>query len=195
MADEQPQPNDRPRPQYGELAPPGWVWRPPADQHRLDTDRPLPDSAPAGPDYPPAHPGATGARPPVTGSTGNWNLTLTILLIVFGFFGMSYSVILFQAVVPSIQFLYTQNHLGSYSPPGYVGAIVTAGSIAMALIWIVSTAISVTLLARRRLAFYVPLIAGVLAFVLVIALTGLVAASDPTLMELYRQGTVPPTTP
>jgi len=41
MAEQEPQPDDRPRPQYGELAPPGWVWRPPADADRLDTSRPL----------------------------------------------------------------------------------------------------------------------------------------------------------
>ena len=41
MAEQEPQPDDRPRPQFGELAPPGWVWHPPADADRLDTSRPL----------------------------------------------------------------------------------------------------------------------------------------------------------
>jgi len=205
MAEQEQQPDDRPRPQYGELAPPGWVWHPPADADRLDTSRrpePEDDLAAA----PPAAP-AQGPRPPYPGapvpSAGEraragqpaptWNLTLTVLLAVFGFFGMSYSIATLQAIPASMQLLHSTNNLGEYTPAPVVGTIVLAGSITMAAIWAVSTAIAAWMLVKRRLSFWVPLVAGIVAMVALIVFAGAVLATDPVLLSFYSG--VSPTTP
>ncbi|GAA2066272.1 DUF6264 family protein [Leifsonia soli] len=200
MAEQEPQPDDRPRPQYGELAPPGWVWRPPADADRLDTSRPLEreDDVPAAPAAPvlgqrppegvPAAPGADG-RPAPT-----WNLTLTVLLGVFGFFGMTYSIATLQAIPASMQLLHSTNGLGEYVPAPVVSTLVLIGSIVMAVIWVVSAGFAAWLLVKRRLAFWVPLVAGIVAMVALLIFAGAVLATDPVLLGFYG-GVTPPTTP
>ncbi|MBW8872462.1 MAG: hypothetical protein JF618_09985, partial [Leifsonia sp.] len=200
MADQE-QPDERPRPQYGELAPPGWVWHPPADADRLDTSRPLEREDAVPPAYGVATPGATASRsgdPAVPGHTPHgqttpgtdgqarqaptWNLTLTVLLGVFGFFGMSYSIATLQAIPASMQLLHSTNGLGDYTPVPLVGTLVTIGSIVMALVWVVSAVIATLLLVKRRLAFWVPLVAGIVAMVALLIFAGAVLTTDPVLL-------------
>ena len=137
MAEQEQQPDDRPRPRYGELAPPGWVWHPPADADRLDTSRRVDDDtetqeqpAPAAPygAHTPPEGGyySQNARPERPAPT--WNLTLTVLLTVFGFFGMSYSIATLQAIPASMQLLHSTNGLGDYTPAPVVGTLVLAGT-------------------------------------------------------------------
>ena len=216
MAEPEPQPDDRPRPKDGELAPPGWVWHPPADADRLDTSRPLEREGetappPAGAAYPGAqpHPGRPpypGPQPPSPGAPApgpgqqarlgqpapTWNLTLTVLLGVFGFFGMSYSIATLQAIPASMQLLHSTNGLGEYTPAPVVGTLVAVGSILMAVIWAVSAGISAWMLVKRRLAFWIPLVAGIVAMVVLLIFAGAVLATDPVLLGFYS-GTTPST--
>lgn len=230
MADEEPQPDERPRPKYGELAPPGWVWTPPADQDRLDTARPNPtaddDEATASPAAgahgtstapdrsrwggAPGHPGwngapgqgANGAPPhpapgansaPGTGAplaapgtpAPRWNLTFTVLLIAFGFFGMSYSVMILQAFPTSMQLLHSTQGLGDFTPAASVGTLVTAGTLTMTGLWAVSTGLAVWQLFRRRMAFYIPLAAGVIALVALFVFLAVILSTDPVLIDFY----------
>ena len=200
MAEQEPQPDDRPRPQYGELAPPGWVWRPPADADRLDTSRPLEreDDVPPVPATP-----VLGPRPPAPGAppanadgrpAPTWNLTLTVLLGVFGFFGMTYSIATLQAIPASMQLLHSTNGLGEYVPVPLVGTLVLIGSIVIAVIWVVSAGFAAWLLVKRRLAFWVPLVAGIVAMLALIIFAGAILATDPVLLGFYG-GVTPPSTP
>ena len=178
MADEDPKPDERPRPQFGELAPPGWVWKPPEDVDRLDTARPNPtvddETAPAPeaprapyrqapppttPPYPGAAPGAAAGRTPAP----RWNLTLTILLIGFGFFGMSYSVAILQAFPTSMQLLHSTQGLGDFSPAPVVGTLITAGTVT----------------------FWIPLTAGVVALVVLFVFLAVILSTDPALIDFY----------
>ncbi|MEV8212338.1 DUF6264 family protein [Leifsonia sp. NPDC077715] len=212
MTDQEPRPDDRPRPQFGELAPPGWVWHPPADADRLDTSRPLEREddavtppAPAGAPYPGARPPYPGAPYPSAGERARagqpaptWNLTLTILLAVFGFFGMLYSIATLQAIPASMQLLHSTNGLGDYTPAPVVGTLVLIGSILMGVIWAASAGLAALLLVRRRLAFWVPLVAGIVAMVVLLIFAGAVLATDPVLLGFYSGtsgGTTPTQTP
>jgi hypothetical protein len=201
MAEQEQQPDDRPRPRYGELAPPGWVWHPPADADRLDTSRRVDDetearehTAPTGSPTPPEGGYySQNARPDRPAPT--WNLTLTILLTVFGFFGMSYSIATLQAIPASMQLLHSTNGLGEYTPAPVVGTLVLAGSITMAAVWAVSAGIGAWLLVKRRLAFWVPLVAGIVAMVALLIFAGAVLATDPVLLGFYGGVTPSTTTP
>jgi len=207
MAEQEPQPDNRPRPQFGELAPPGWVWHPPADADRLDTSRPLEreDESDAPPVGAPVsgmrapQPGAPGATPGRQAGAGQpaptWNLTLTVLLAVFGFFGMSYSIATLQAIPASMQLLHSTNGLGDYTPAPLVGTLVLVGSIVLVLIWVASAAIAALLLVKRRLAFWVPVVAGIVAMVALLIFAGAVLATDPVLLGFYSGTTAPTQTP
>jgi hypothetical protein len=212
MADEHPKPDERPRPQYGELAPPGWVWKPPEDVDRLDTARPNPTvdddddtmqtSTPDTPrapyrqapppttsPYPGAAPGAAPGRAPAP----RWNFTLTILLIAFGFFGMSYSVGILQAFPTSMQLLHTTQGLGDFTPEPVVGTLITAGTVTMTGLWALSTGLAVWQLVRRRMAFWIPLATGVVAVAALFVFLAVILSTDPTLIDFY--GGVMPTSP
>ena len=119
MSEHEPEkrPDERPRPKYGELAPPGWVWRPPQDADRLDTTHHSPAASeveqhPPAPPQPPAGPGHDGhgpyrPGPQLRADAPRWNVTFTVLLLVIGFFGMSYSIITLQGVPAGMALLHS----------------------------------------------------------------------------------------
>jgi hypothetical protein len=209
MADDEQQPDNRPRPKYGELAPQGWVWRPPSDTDRLDTSKPNPPAAPEHPEAPQrpaatAHPAAhthpdaphsadhylptydpRQGPPQLRRDAPRWNLAWTLALLILGFLGMSYSIGLINAFPAAIQLVHTNENLGDYTPAPSIPGIIATGSIVMVVLWAASAALSIWLLVRRRLAFYIPLIAGVLAFVALIVFLSAALATDPALMSFY----------
>ncbi|WP_223691011.1 DUF6264 family protein [Leifsonia poae] len=269
MSDKDDQPDKRPRPKYGELAPEGWVWRPPADQSRLDTTHPVPSAepseprygqhspdasarppAPAHPDAPsdtadsnspsapphgqppqaqhpqdqypqgpypvgqypqgPGHPGQhdpfppAGHYPPPYGpplpvppgrrsSAPRWNLGWSIALLTVGFFGMAYSVGALNTLPAAIQLMHANQNLGDYHEAASVPGLLTGGSIAIVAIWAVSAALTIWLLVRRTLSFYVPLIAGIVALIVLVVIVSAVLTTDPVLLDFYSGVSATPT--
>lgn len=215
-------PDERPRPQFGELAPPGWVWKPPQDADRLDTTHHSPaasevEQPPAA--QPPApygagqhngaphdgapHDGGPYGRdaygrpypssPQLRADAPRWNITTTIVLLVIGFFGMSYTIGTLQGLPSVIQLMHTSLNLGKYVQDPSVAPLITGGTIAMAGIWAVSLGLSVWLLVQKRLAFYVPLVAGILAFLTLFVILGMIFSTDPVLLDYYNG--IAPATP
>ncbi|UAJ78256.1 hypothetical protein IT072_13375 [Leifsonia sp. ZF2019] len=196
MADHEPQPDERPRPKFGELAPPGWVWTPPEDVDRLDTARPNPTApdeatappspAPYGSTPGPGHPsaGPHGATPGTT-TPPRWNTTFTVLLIAFGFFGMAYSVVVLQGFPASMAILHSSQGLGDFHPEPLVGTLVTIGTLTMTGLWAVSTGLAVWQLLRRRMSFYIPLVAGIVAMVALFVFLAVILTTDPVLLDFY----------
>jgi hypothetical protein len=208
MADDE-KPDERPRPQYGELAPEGWVWRPPADAGRLDTSKPTPHEHPHEPAYGEAvgqdaqhpHPGpAVAPQRRLRADAPRWNVSVTLILIVFGFLGMSYSIGTLNAFPAAIQMMHATENLGDYRAAPPVTPLLTAGSVIQAVIWAVSTGLSIWLLTRKRLSFYVPLVAGVIALIALFVIVSLVLTTDTVLLDFYGGLTtstpgIPTTTP
>lgn len=225
-------PDERPRPQYGELAPPGWVWKPPQDADRLDTTHHSPaasevEQPPAAPQPGPygehdggPHDGAPHdvaphgygrpgygrpypSSPQLRADAPRWNVTTTIVLLVVGFFGMSYSIGALQSLPANMQFVHSSLKLGKYVQDPSVAPLITGGTIAMAGIWAISLGLSVWLLVQKRLAFYVPLVAGIVALITLFVILGLIFSTDPVLLDYYNgigpatpgQTTPGPTTP
>jgi hypothetical protein len=188
-------PDPRPRPQYGELAPEGWKWVPPSDAPNPDGVHPG-DNAPAPhkTHVPrPAHPAQTLSqqRPgsSVTGRTPPpWDRLVTLLLLVLGLLGLILGFGILAALPESIQLLYTQNNLGTYTPAASVSGIITLGQICLALILIGAVAWSILRLRRKRVAFVIPLAAGVLAGVVLFGFLAIVLYQDTTLLNFYGAG-------
>jgi Family of unknown function (DUF6264) len=182
-------PDDRPRPKYGELAPEGWSWKPPADPHRdlsPAPDRPTGQQpAPGQPNPHQLHRGIV--QPGQFGERGvpGWDRPVTFGLLIFGLLGTFFTVSVLNALPQAVQMLYTQDGLGTYAPPASVGALITGGIVAQALVWLATAGVSILLVVRRRRAFYVPLIGGVVSFVAIFVFMAIVLASDPTLLEFY----------
>ncbi|WP_127793955.1 DUF6264 family protein [Agromyces sp. LHK192] len=188
--------DERPRPRYGEYAPEGWTWQPPAPR-----DAPQPAQSPAAP--PPAADRFTfgggadradgAARPPVVHPIDRmW----TIALLVFGALGAVYNVFsliaLPQSVLQSAQM--SAQILGTDPPTSFtagpaVPVIIGFGAILQLALWIGALLWSRARMRAGRLAWWIPLVAGVAAFIVVLVVSMLVFASDP---EFFRTlSTVP----
>ncbi|MGR0219647.1 DUF6264 family protein [Agromyces sp. ZXT2-6] len=175
--------DERPRPQYGEYAPEGWSWQPQAEQ-RTDAAA----SAPA-----PAY-GAAGAAPTSASADAaagrgvrRGDAIATIILLVIGLFGAAYNALLLT-LLPSVAtdtFRQTAEILGTELPardfvPGpQVPSLILFGTIVQLVLWVIALAWSVRRLRARRLAFWVPLVIGAVAFVVFYVLMAQILLSDP----------------
>jgi hypothetical protein len=188
MADDDKKPDERPRPKFGELAPEGWVWHPPKDVDRLDTGHPVPEAHETRASAPVRSPEqellaqAAGERP-----VPAWNQPVTILLLIIGIVGMFLSIGTLAAAPDSIQLLYANESLGTYKPAPSVATILLAGEISMVGIWVISAVLSVFRLTRHKLAFFIPIIGGVVAFIALFVFFTAIIASDPTLVDFYSR--------
>ncbi|MFC6354982.1 DUF6264 family protein [Luethyella okanaganae] len=176
--------DQRPRPRFGELAPEGWAWRPPVDPTTAG------GSGVAGRPSPPPGPSSSlktslpdGFRKPR--EIPRWDARLTIVLMVIGLFGLTLAISTQAALPEAIGLLHTQEGLDDYTPTAAVDGIIVAGGIAQAALWVGSVAASITLMLRRKRAFWVPLTAGVLSMIVLLIVAGFVAGTDPALIDFY----------
>ena len=167
----------RPQPRYGELAPEGWSWTPPQDE-RPAASAPVPPAT-AIPVGAAQRDAAAPAQAPA------WDRTLTVSLLFLGLLGAFFTISMLVALPESLQLIYTQAKLGSYSAAAGVAGLITGGSIGQAVVWLATVVVSMLLVARHRRAFYVPLIGGVVAFVLLVATMAVVLSGDPALLDYF----------
>ncbi|MEO8262143.1 MAG: DUF6264 family protein [Pseudolysinimonas sp.] len=164
------QPTPPPVPQYGEYAPAGYV--PPQPN-------PSQPSAPASPVAYPMHPAPAGRR------RKTWDLVLTIVLLVLGLFGvliaLAYAALFSDPAL--IDQGLQQQGMGGFN--GTIGAQPTVIVVSHVLLYLGAVGGSIPLLLSKRVAFWVPLGAGVVAAIIFwIALTSILA-SDPALLAQY----------
>jgi hypothetical protein len=171
----------RPQPRYGELAPEGWTWTPPQEE----TPAPA-ASAPVSASVVPTPAAQRSAIGPASAAPG-WDRPVTAILLALGLVGTFITVSMLATLPEAVQVLYTQAELGTYTPASSVAAVITAGSIGQVVIWLATTATSILLMVKNRRAFYVPLIGGVVAFVLLVAAMGVVLAGDTALIEYFSR--------
>ncbi|GAA1792177.1 DUF6264 family protein [Agromyces lapidis] len=183
--------DERPRPRYGEYAPEGWTWQPPADPSPAqapDAPAPVVGAAPV-PAYP--QPGAV-ARP----TDRAW----TVALLVFGAMGAIYNVLSLVALPSSMvrSLTLTASMFGTTPPSEFVPGPAAPVAIAVGVIAQFALWFGALLWSRARMragasSWWIPLLAGVAAFIVVMAVTYVVAFSDPALVEFLL--TPPSTTP
>ncbi|GAA1056667.1 hypothetical protein GCM10017608_21360 [Agromyces luteolus] len=180
--------DERPRPQYGEYAPEGWSWQPPGDD-RTDAAA----SAPATPPPPPAATpvGAPGsgaadgaARPPRT-----IDRFFTILLLALGAIGAWNTSVSLQQLPGAIQGVYTDQGVGTYSPQPWLPTLALIGTVFMLALYAAVLGWSIMRLRARRLAFWVPLVGGAVAFLATMVLTSIVFFTDPTFQSYLERMT------
>lgn len=177
----------RPQPRYGELAPEGWSWTPPQDEIPA-ASAPVPPAtaSPLGSVPVGSVPLGTAQRDAAAPAQAPaWDRTLTISLLFLGLLGAFFTISMLVALPESLQLIYTQAKLGSYSAAAGVAGLITGGSIGQAVVWLATVVVSMLLVARHRRAFYVPLIGGVVAFVLLVATMAVVLSGDPALLDYF----------
>ncbi len=170
--------DERPRPQYGEYAPEGWKWQPPAGETTSDPAPQLPT--------PPAPPSARALSAPSVDGTRPVrpaDRAVTILLLVVGVLGVWLAVGVLQAMPQSIQLLHTQEGIEPYTPGPEIPGLILTGSIVQIVIWVIAAVGSVALMRARRPSFWLPLAAGVIAAIALFVFTAIALSGDPALIE------------
>lgn len=158
----EPAPDPRPRPQYGEYADPAPV-SPPSY---------APPVVIASPEAPAA---ATRTERP----RRTWDVVLTTLLLALAVYDVIGGFSTFATLAPAIQVMFDQTGVGEFTATAVAqqwGFIANAGRIAILVIVIL---VSLLLVARRRIAFWVPLAGGALAVILAVVCIAVIIVSDP----------------
>jgi hypothetical protein len=173
--------DERPRPQYGEYAPEGWSWQPQSEP-RADAAASAP--APPPPPAPPA-PAVAAAR------TNTVDRMVTIALLVLGAFGAWNSATSLQQLPAAIQTVYSQQGIGTYAPQEWLPTLALIGTVSMLALYAGVLGWSIARLRAGRIAFWVPVVGGVVALVATIVLTGIVFFTDPTFLSYVQQQSAP----
>ncbi len=164
----EPAPDPRPRPRYGEYADPSPL-PPPSIETRADLAAALsgtPIDAPRA---------ATPAERP----RRTWDVVLTTALLALAVYDVVGGFSTFANLTPAIQAMFDQTGVGEFTATAVAqqwGFIANAGRIAILVIVIL---VSLLLVARRRIAFWVPLVGGALAVIVAVICIAVIIVSDP----------------
>ena len=151
-----------PVPRYGEYAPEGYVPPRPAPGYEnvLAT---------------PQHPAGVPKRK-------TWDLVLTIVLLAVGIFGMLFGVaygVIFTNPALLDEALKAQGYPGFTGDPGPAAAVLIISHV---VLYLGALGGSIPLLLRKRVAFWLPLAAGILAAIIFWTTVTTVLLSDPALV-------------
>ncbi|WP_210506872.1 DUF6264 family protein [Naasia sp. SYSU D00057] len=168
-------PTSGPAPRYGEYAPvpPELPEVPAAAEPQPE---PVADTAPA----------AAGRRGPT------WDRVLTIGLLVLGVLNVLSSIPQFLRLPETLDEAYALQGFGDFTADSLASAVGVGINVVNVLLLLGAVALSVARLRAGRIAFWVPVVAGVLAVIATIVLLAVAMLSDPTLAAYLEQGGTAP---
>jgi Family of unknown function (DUF6264) len=165
--------DDRPRPQYGEYAPAGSGSAAPAVE-----SKPV-DPAPV-----------TSVEPRIGRRT--WDVALTTALILVGVLDVVSSFSRFGSLAASLKTIYRQQGLGTFTSDRLADDMGIAINVTRVVLLVLAIGFGLWMLGRNRVAFWIPLSAGALAFVIVCVCLLVVVITDPALAEYAAQQSTSP---
>lgn len=171
------QSGERPKPQYGEYAPPGWSWQPPADAVKVPDPRgsetdPRPASAPA----------ATPVAHPV-------DRLLTIVLLALGVFFAVPTLLDPSSFATTLEDLYTSQGIGTYASPDLARTLGLVVALGQALVVAAAVWLSIRRLRAGKRAVLVPILGIVATVVLSMVVAAIAILGDPTFAEYVSRMT------
>lgn len=190
MAPQQPQAPAQPR--YGEMAPEGWV-SPVAQQAQEEATRqgagrdPLvphnlgAQQAPPAPGYNPQAAPMAGATPQPVKRPGD--RIVTVLLLVIGAFFALRSALTMFTLGTQIEIMAEQLGATDLVVPDSIAVVQAIGAIVMLSIYAIALIWGVQRLRKGKLSFWVPLSAGVVAFIALLFMTAVGVFMVPELIE------------
>jgi hypothetical protein len=170
--------DDRPRPKYGEYAP-----LPPAGQLPPPVGPPLENSGPA-----PRRPRPEEV-PAVARSRRTTDIVLTTFLLLVGVYDVVVSSESFTNLGAALAAAFEQQGIAGFASHDYADSLGTIASLVRVGLLVIAVVCSLLLIGQRRLAFWVPLAAGVLAAVTVVVCVLLVVIADPGFAAYVSQQT------
>lgn len=192
------------RPRYGEYAPgfgPGSTPPVAVPASGAPVAPPAPAAIPAAPAFPVApgtnaypvqpnlapYPGNYPGAPKPQRTRKTWDVVLTILLLVVGFFVALFTIAATgspDVLKEGLDGAIAQRGGTSFSNAGAVPGVSAFIWISHAVLWVIALGFSIPLLVRRRIAFWLPLTAGIIAAVIFWGGLFALLLSDPALVKL-----------
>ena len=124
-----------------------------------------------------------GERPLRTG-----DMITSIILLAIGFFATIYATLNALSLNMQFELLYEDNGVsGGYEPTVGTGVATAVIIVSHLVLLAVAAIVTFGLIRRRRVSFWVPLVAGVLAFLIFFGSVLAVVLSDANLMEAITQ--------
>ncbi len=169
------------------------------------TDRPTSGPAPGYGEYgplpeplpvPPAAAEPEPERVPIGGESVRrgrpaWDRVVTIALLVLGVFNVLTGIPQMLRLAETLDETYAAQGFGDYTAVGLASGIGIAVNVVNVLLLVVAVAVSVRRLRAGRLAFWVPLVAGVISTVVTIVLIGAAMLGDPALASYLQEQATP----
>jgi hypothetical protein len=112
-----------------------------------------------------------------------WDVVLTVALLAYGLMTVLTSLSGAGDLGRTIDQVYAMQGLGDYTPTALAGTLTTAANLAQVVLLAVAAFVSYRLLKAGRIAFWVPLVAGVIAALLVGVFGVILMMSDPAFQE------------
>ncbi|RKQ89173.1 hypothetical protein U746_1502 [Mycolicibacterium mucogenicum 261Sha1.1M5] len=111
---------------------------------------------------------------------------VTILLLVFGGFGALQSAFAMMGMSTMFSLMEDAPGITSLTPPGWLDVTGKAIGLGLLVLYGLVLVFSIRRLRAGKITFWAPLAAGVLAFIIVVAVVGAAMMQTPELMEIMR---------
>ena len=188
---ESPQDGDRrPRPQYGEYATP-------QEQAKIIADSLPPVSALLVPSTIPLVPKApdastrVSASPPASAAgrrPRRWDLILTAALLGYATINVISQLVARDSLSAIAKQFFISQGMGDYTPTALTSSLGNALNIITLAVFVLTVLVTVWMLRRGRIAFWVPIAGGVLATIVALVFVVILLQSDPA-FTAYLNGT------
>jgi drug/metabolite transporter (DMT)-like permease len=162
--------DERPRPQYGEYAPEGWVSPVPAQPEPSIHGAP---PVPAPVDRPPA--------------PRRWDRVLTVGLLAFGLYWVVSGYFSFSDLSAIINQVFDQYGIGEFTSTAAASSAGTALMVVQSVFWAGAVLVAVSRLRANKLAFFWPLVFGAVSMIVCGVIVGVVMTSDPAFTAYLEQ--------
>jgi hypothetical protein len=171
--------SDRPTPRYGEMAPEGWVWSPPADPHKAEPEA-APEADVVAPRAAPqkGEEDADAPQKPYRVADAALSAFLLVTSVMFS----SSTVPNLFALRSTIDMFYADRGLGEYGGGSTVDIVGAIAAIANLVLLAASIWLTVRLIGQRRRSWPVPLLIGALAAIVTFGCVVLALVADPGLL-------------
>jgi hypothetical protein len=181
MTDEGPRYGEmRPEPRYGEYATP-------QDQARaMGSGQPTAPSDGASSQVGPAWGGPTEVESAHL-TRRRWDLILTAVILAYATLNVVSQLFLGSTLSTVIEDFYRLQGIGTYTPTSLAGTLGVVLNGVTAVLYVLTVALTVRQLRRGRVAFYIPIIGGVIAMLVAVAFVMVLLTGDPTFTS-YMNG-------
>jgi hypothetical protein len=127
----------------------------------------------------PAPPAQMSWPPPQPAKRRTWDLVLTVGLLVIGVYNVTRTIAGMASLGSTIATVYDQQGIGTFTSYELASQIAVTLDVASIILLVVAIIVSIARLRRNRIAFWVPLTAGVVNALVAVVGVLVVMLSDP----------------